>query len=179
MITIYETIANEAAHPLALKVTLLCLMTAPFVNSFLFGFRNKSVQMIFLNYMRKELYKNEVQQVCLLNTVWKLQKFFRESTEFYCIYKNSVKSTFPQIFVTLLIIRNIFQEVRVNFWFFHTVFEWWWSCRRCWKPCQSRKFDICKFNFTRFSSCVSGLLQSTSADKLLLILYSDSSINIT
>ena len=115
MITIYETIANEAAHPLALKVTLLCLMTAPFVNSFLFGFRNKSVQMIFLNYMRKELYKNEVQQVCVLNTVWKLQTFFRESTEFYCIYKNSVKSTFTQIFVTLLISRNIF---RAREWIF-------------------------------------------------------------
>ena len=55
-------IANEAAHPLALKATLLCLMTAPSVNSFLFGFRNKSVQMIVLNYMRKEFYKNEVQQ---------------------------------------------------------------------------------------------------------------------
>ena len=57
-----EKIANEAAHPLALKATLLCLMTAPSVNSFLFGFRNKSVQMIVLNYMRKEFYKNEVQQ---------------------------------------------------------------------------------------------------------------------
>ena len=57
-----QKIANEAAHPLALKATLLCLMTAPSVNSFLFGFRNKSVQMIVLNYMRKEFYKNEVQQ---------------------------------------------------------------------------------------------------------------------
>ena len=58
----HQKIANEAAHPLALKATLLCLMTAPSVNSFLFGFRNKSVQMIVLNYMRKEFYKNEVQQ---------------------------------------------------------------------------------------------------------------------
>ena len=60
--SLWPILANEAAHPLALKATLLCLMTAPSVNSFLFGFRNKSVQMIVLNYMRKEFYKNEVQQ---------------------------------------------------------------------------------------------------------------------
>ena len=79
VITIYETIANEAAHPLALKVTLLCLMTAPFVNSFLFGFRNKSVQMIFLNYMRKELYKNEVQQVRIKHSV--------KTSEIFCVLR--------------------------------------------------------------------------------------------
>lgn len=61
-ITLFETFSNRPAHPLALKATLLCLLTAPPVNSFIFGIRNKSVQMILINFMRKEFYKNEVQQ---------------------------------------------------------------------------------------------------------------------
>ena len=37
-------------------------MTAPPVNCFIFGIRNKSIQMVLINFMRKEVYKNEVQQ---------------------------------------------------------------------------------------------------------------------
>ena len=62
IVVFYETIANDVAHPLALKATLLCLGTAAPVNSFLFGIRNKSIQMILINFVRKEVYKNEVQQ---------------------------------------------------------------------------------------------------------------------
>ena len=62
ILAFYETISNQAAHPLAWKATLLCLNTAAPVNSFLFGIRNKSIQMILINFVRKELYKNEVQQ---------------------------------------------------------------------------------------------------------------------
>lgn len=59
---LYETLADVEADPLALKVSLLCLMSAPPINSFLFGIRNKSIQMVLINFMRKEFYKNEVQQ---------------------------------------------------------------------------------------------------------------------
>ena len=52
----------QPAHPVALKTSLLCLMTAPPVNCFIFGIRNKSIQMVLINFMRKEVYKNEVQQ---------------------------------------------------------------------------------------------------------------------
>ena len=62
ILVFYETISNHVAHPLALKASLLCLSTAAPVNSFLFGIRNKSIQMILINFVRKELYKNEVQQ---------------------------------------------------------------------------------------------------------------------
>ena len=55
-------LANQPAHPLALKTSLLCLMTASPLNSFLFGIRNNSIQMVLINFMRKEFYKNEVQQ---------------------------------------------------------------------------------------------------------------------
>ena len=52
----------QPAHPLALKASLFCLMTGPPVNCFIFGIRNKSIQMVLINFMRKEVYKNEVQQ---------------------------------------------------------------------------------------------------------------------
>jgi hypothetical protein len=61
-IFLYETFTVRPANPLLLKATQMCLMLAPAANCFMYGIKNKAIQMTLINFARKEFYKNEVQQ---------------------------------------------------------------------------------------------------------------------
>ena len=62
IMVLYEAFTNDKSNGLVAKVCQLCLMAAPGVNGFIFGIKNKTIQMTLINYARKEFYKNEVQQ---------------------------------------------------------------------------------------------------------------------
>ena len=61
-VVVYEAFTNDKPNSIVAKVCQLCLMAAPGVNGFIFGIRNKTIQMTLINFARKEFYKNEVQQ---------------------------------------------------------------------------------------------------------------------
>ena len=61
---LYESVQGERAPNFVSWISLALIMCGPVSNGFVYGIKSKTIQMTFVHFARKQMYKNEVGHKC-------------------------------------------------------------------------------------------------------------------
>ena len=79
--TLYESFSGHDAPPSVRWVSLLLIMCSPVSNGWVYGIKSKTIQMTFVHFARKQIYKSEVNDA----------KIFYKNVEKYILFRLIVR----------------------------------------------------------------------------------------
>ena len=67
---LYESVQGERAPNFVSWISLALIMCGPVSNGFVYGIKSKTIQMTFVHFARKQMYKNEVGYNIMYNVLY-------------------------------------------------------------------------------------------------------------